>query len=389
LGCFGDDCLSVNQLHFNSRDQIATLSLARRGEWTGDPIRILLPFLSFDKVRAMNGVALTEQSRTRDAVAVFATPSAMGRYIPPGQFLDPSAFYMVPRSSWSSFTVANPNKAKPIIHRPTFAQPMVLAQVDGPGANSLNMYAGGVDLRVYNTAIASDGNVNGGGGVLPLDGEFDCQLPADDQKADITLTLPRPFQRSRAWYLNPVYVAGGFVTTFRFRITNIGPLMGGFEQGGDGFAFVVQKAFKPLDEDAFPPRSGGYLGYDGLPNSLAVEFDTYQNREFFDLNGNHVSIHSRGPDFNTVSEHPSFGWPTATSGIPVLNDGREHLVEIRYEPPNLSVFLDDLANPILQVGWGITDVGDTYLGFTAATGSSFQQHDIIDWDIRSLRVRGG
>ena len=44
--------------------------------------------------------------------------------------------------------------------------------------------------------------------------------------------------------------------------------------GGDGFAFVIQGA----GPDALGDR-GGDLGYGGIPDSVAVEFDMYDNKE--------------------------------------------------------------------------------------------------------------
>ena len=100
--------------------------------------------------------------------------------------------------------------------------------------------------------------------------------------------------REKATLISKQPVANGFQSTFQFRITNPGGLVQytphGFQQGGDGFAFVIQNFGIPV----LGP-SAGYLGYHGLPNSLAIEFDTWLNYEagFFDPNGNHISVHSR------------------------------------------------------------------------------------------------
>lgn len=60
-------------------------------------------------------------------------------------------------------------------------------------------------------------------------------------------------------------------------------------RGGDGFAFVVQS----LNEAALG-FGGMELGYGGINNSLAIEFDTQYNYEQSDAYENHISVQSRG-----------------------------------------------------------------------------------------------
>jgi legume-like lectin family protein len=131
-----------------------------------------------------------------------------------------------------------------------------------------------------------------------------------------------------------------------------------------------------------PPA--GYLGYHGLPNSLAIEFDTWLNYEagFFDPNFNHVSVHSRGVAGNSVSEAASLGRTTA---IPFLKDGAVHQARISYIPGTLQVFVDNLALPSLTLsGLDLSsllrlDNGAAWVGFTAGTGSAYEAHDVLSW----------
>jgi hypothetical protein len=72
-----------------------------------------------------------------------------------------------------------------------------------------------------------------------------------------------------AWYVaDKSIVAGNFETTFQFQL---GTATGGAD-GSDGFAFVIQNS-SPTELRA----GGGGLGYDGMPNSVAIEFDTWLN----------------------------------------------------------------------------------------------------------------
>ena len=197
------------------------------------------------------------------------------------------------------------------------------------------------------------------------------------------LTFSAPYQAGAVWMVNKQSIVSGFQTTFQFQISGIGgisdPTPFGPQQGGDGFAFVIQNYSIPV---VGPPA--GFLGYHGLPNSLAVEFDTWMNQEpgFFDPNGNHISVHSLGTAPNSVSETASLGQAT---NIPFMKDGAVHVGRINYTPGTLTVFLDDLTNPVLTISnldlsrLLVLDNGTAWVGFTSATGSAWESHDILAW----------
>ena len=96
-----------------------------------------------------------------------------------------------------------------------------------------------------------------------------------------------------AWYSRKMNVREGFVTTFRFEISNPSQTCTVMDdahtfcrsRGADGFAFVVHNGAP----DALG-REGSGLGYDGLPNTLSVELDTFYNFDMADLYENHVSV---------------------------------------------------------------------------------------------------
>lgn len=174
-----------------------------------------------------------------------------------------------------------------------------------------------------------------------------------------------------AWFTQKLPVQDGFETTFSFRLSNIP------QNPGDGFAFVIQNHSQFLHGEG---ASG--IGYKGLPNSIAVEFDTtYQDYES-DPNGNHIAVHTRGTAPNTAHVSAQLG-----SSTPLFNlwDGRPHLVTISYRPGTLSVFLDYDSKAILEVALDIGDKlnlddGRAWVGFTAATEPGFREtHDILSW----------
>ena len=89
----------------------------------------------------------------------------------------------------------------------------------------------------------------------------------------------------------------GFDTTFKFRVANPSLRCDTMDdaftkcrsRGADGFAFVLQN-----DARQALGGAGAELGYGGITNSLAVEFDTYFNPELLEPYENHVSVHTRG-----------------------------------------------------------------------------------------------
>jgi peptide-N4-(N-acetyl-beta-glucosaminyl)asparagine amidase len=193
----------------------------------------------------------------------------------------------------------------------------------------------------------------------------------------LRLTADQDNQTGAAWLTNPSSVDQGFVTTVDWQILRSDPAV-----GADGFAFVIQN-----DSSSALGSGGSGIGYQGIANSLAVEFDTSQNppEEFEsgagDPNGNHLSVQTRGTQPNSADPTYSRGF---TTDIPVLSDGNVHTSKIFYAPGTLLIFLDDLANPILTVPVDLEttlnlDPDQTWVGFTAATGGRSQAHDILSF----------
>lgn len=245
----------------------------------------------------------------------------------------------------------------------------------------------------------------------------------------VRLTPSNPFTVGSAWYRSRVPVLGGFETKFTFQIsdhsracTEVKDQDFGLHQhkscavhGGDGFAFVVHGH---PDGTAALGAGGAELGYGGLQNSLAVDFDTWFNADGGDLLGDHISVRSLGPAKpNSATDGAS---RLSLSKPAELADGKVHEVQIRYYreiqyqyldamtavPENLSPFLKDANEgrrlgmlviwldggiaadkPFLAIPINLAAVlalaGDmeeqAYLGFTAATGSAWEKHDVLSW----------
>jgi len=230
----------------------------------------------------------------------------------------------------------------------------------------------------------------------------------------LRLTTNSIFQTGSAWFNTPQTVAGTFSTTFTFQLSGTNTYI------ADGFAFLIQNS--PAGTSALDAVSSGTdgcsLGFGqitsgnctattgGIPKSVAVEFDTYQDTDISDPSGNHVSVQSCGTNPNTVD-------PTCRlrdnsnlfdgNGNPInLADGYTHIVTVTFTPSGacsntscpgvLDVILD--SNDVFpavagnnpqpegiafdMASLGLTN-GTAYLGFTAATGGGDDNQDILNW----------
>jgi len=172
-----------------------------------------------------------------------------------------------------------------------------------------------------------------------------------------------------AWFVTTQSAVNrGFVTTFRFSINS---------GSADGFAFVLQ-----ADSDTAVGSGGSGIGYDGIPRSVAIEFDTFVFSEEFA--GPHVSVQTRGADSNSVEDDASLAHTTLPDWI---TDGGTYDVKIEYTPGILFVYLQDM--PVLFCPLNLStldngsplfgDDGCAWVGFTAGAGAATANQDIASW----------
>jgi hypothetical protein len=222
------------------------------------------------------------------------------------------------------------------------------------------------------TDFSDAGTLNLIGGDASITADHRLRLTADAGSQFLHGTIG-----GAAWYAaEKSLVAGGFETTFQFQL---GSSAGG--TGWDGFAFVIQNS------SALELRGGEFkLGYHGLPNSVAVEFDTNLDSHLGDPGPDHISVHTGGAGANSVDESYSLG-SYNVQGI-VLDDAEPHSAKIAYTPGSLSVYLDDLTTPVLTVAIDLAatldlDLGRAWVGFTAGTrlqvANEPLDQDILNW----------
>ena len=185
-----------------------------------------------------------------------------------------------------------------------------------------------------------------------------------------------------------------FSTQFSFRFTDPGGV-----DPADGITFVL--AALPTGLGA----SGNGMGYQGVANSVAIEFDTYNNGNPASLgpvatepnSSNHVAIDLDGAlsNANAVNVYgiSSCGFPGGTPSqssnavAGCMSNGDLWTATITYDGSLLNVLLSDPAegsvfNAIINLPIDIASYlgGNTaYVGFTGSTGAGWENEDITSW----------
>lgn len=184
-------------------------------------------------------------------------------------------------------------------------------------------------------------------------------------------------------------VAGtaGFSAVFEFRIRNPGGSEDSSgQQGADGMAFVIQRA-----AGNSLGSSGEGLGYLGINNSVAVEFDTWLNTNRSDPNSNHYGLNLNGSanSVQTALESTRF------------DNGQKWTVWVDYNGTSLEVRSSQTGvrptGTVLTYGTAgspfdlASTIGGTsaFIGFTASTGSATGTHELLGFAFSNTYLAGG
>ncbi|MGI9515637.1 MAG: PQQ-dependent sugar dehydrogenase, partial [Pirellulaceae bacterium] len=188
----------------------------------------------------------------------------------------------------------------------------------------------------------------------------------------LRLTAAAGDEAGSGWYVDPlpINVDTSFQTSFAFQISG-----GDGSAGADGLAFVIQNSTEGASALGI---AGQGLGFGGVGNSLAIEFDTWDNSG--DPNDNHISLVLDGDTANAIeTRSPSFN----------LNDGNPVYVWVDYNGlrEELSVYLSQTSTkPTEILLFANVDLfsivgNQAFLGFSAGTGGATNIHEILNWDI--------
>lgn len=196
----------------------------------------------------------------------------------------------------------------------------------------------------------------------------------------LTLTNATDGQSGSAWSTQLVHLGSqaSFSSVFSFEILDHGGLPGWGIDGADGLTFTLQNYSNSVGS------SGGGIGYYGIPKSVTVEFDTFQNPEWGDPSSNHVGINTNGNLFSLT---------TANEGT-LFDNGNMWWAWIDYNGANGDLAVRWAQNAIRPLaamltynldiaailGEGGPPVSEAYVGFTSGTGAGWGQHNITSWN---------
>ncbi len=161
-----------------------------------------------------------------------------------------------------------------------------------------------------------------------------------------------------------------FSTKFRFNFNHQG------NGGADGLVFVVQTVSNSVG------GLGGGIGYQGLGNSVGVEFDNWNNGGGDGFNDNHVGIDINGNMSSVArSDAPGFTLDSATDLVAWVDyNGATDLLEVRLNNSDTRPLLALLSYTVdLTTVLGSTNA---FVGFTSGTGAAWANHDVISWEFR-------
>lgn len=214
-------------------------------------------------------------------------------------------------------------------------------------------------------------------------GKLICNGDAAEHGALLRLVPAAPEQSGAAYLAKAVHLdAGqGFVTAFTFRLSGNGDAM-----RADGLAFLLARDPTSLGD---PSRYGGSMGFEGVGQSFAVEFDVFDNGN--EAGGsNHIALDRNGVLSDTAAASP-FGQSTCNGPAPGANcmsngdtwtaligyNGRDHEISVAVLNGNgaLDLVIDTAPANLdaLFAGAG------AYVGFGAGTGDGRMNHDLTSW----------
>jgi hypothetical protein len=197
-------------------------------------------------------------------------------------------------------------------------------------------------------------------------------------------------QAGAAYSTSPITLgtSATFSTQFQFQLTSAGGIA-----PADGITFVLAKNPTGLGS------TGGGLGYAGVGNSVAIEFDTFNNGPCDGNSSNHVAIDENGHLIDCTSQSDQalanvygvstcdFGALTPYTANGCMSNGHIWTATITYDGTFLNATLLDpavgttfaaITNFAIDVG-ALLGTNTAFVGFTAGTGSGFERQNILNW----------
>jgi len=202
--------------------------------------------------------------------------------------------------------------------------------------------------------------------------QLNASVIGDAQVLDNNCFLITPaldFQSGGVWYDNAIDFSNDFTVYYQNYFGS------NDANGADGMALVFKRTSDPVIGN-----TGGGVGYEGITQSMIVEFDTWRNDDRNDPVYDHIAIMKNG-----ISNHTSMSnlaGPIQASGTSVnIEDGTDHEVKIEWiaSTQTFNVYFDcDLRLSITEDIKNTIFGGDptVYFGFVGSTGGSVNIHRV-------------
>lgn len=198
--------------------------------------------------------------------------------------------------------------------------------------------------------------------------------PAAISNGAIVLTKATGGAVGSAFFNQKIKQKDGFSSYFKFYLND---QSGGGTGGADGIIFVMASTANKYGS------VGGGMGYGDITSSVGIEFDTFDNSATaIEPSNSHIAVNVNGQNIITTS-------PVAVVdlGDTYFHSGTNipYYAWVDYDGATLSVFISKTATKPstanLTANIKVEEyAGDEYyIGFTAATGGSYQEQKISEW----------
>lgn len=208
----------------------------------------------------------------------------------------------------------------------------------------------------------------------------------------VRLTKQEEFQKAAIWSNTKHNLKADFSVKASISISDgINAVDEGSNPGADGFAIVFQN----YSLDAIG-KSGGGIGYEGIPNSVAIELDLYNNfLNINDPNGYHFAVMSNGAEPNSAVHGAENDIYTKPLNLDLIGDDRKYQILINYfaESKELILLFGEEGKKLYPIftlsDFDFSDYLDldngaySFIGITSATGTSKQRHEVHLFNICS------
>ncbi len=252
------------------------------------------------------------------------------------------------------------NGSTPTVNSPLYTQPLAVAVPETIQAIAIapGLYASAVVSASYTIQPVYTIDYSQGFSVAQGPMTFNGSTDLDDFR--LQLTNGGVFEKGSAFYATPVSIQA-FTTDFTFQLSN--PV-------GDGVTFTIQ--------DSGPTALGSYgsgLGYAGIPKSVAIKFDLYNNA-------------GEGPDSTGIYLNgavPTMPAVDLTGTAINLHSGDYVAAHITYDGTNLVMTLTD---EVTLENWShiftinlpeVLGSNTAYVGFTGGTGTDSASQKLTYW----------